>query len=234
MKITKDSQFGDYQVKHKKEDKYQLECVRCKNSKWFSRDKVLENPICKCQTTKKKSKEVAVVNDKPSAKSLTKLDNQELSSLFGEQNAKILDLLQTGDTDKATIHFQRQMLSTLIDMIPIAESKYRETGHERAAYAMNSLISQSRELIADIQASGNQQDLINNLLMKVIQPHISMLFQNSVDNYYYLKRMLESNIKPGMQQEVNSIIDNSAKEFAHYLENVYNSMRSAIQEQLKV
>lgn len=217
-KIVKNGRYGDFIALHKRKgkDEYQIECAACQNKRWEAGDKILTELTCDC-----------------SVKSITKLDNKELSSMFGEQNSKIMGLLQKGDTEKATVHFQRQMLATLVDMIPIAEAKYRETSHERAAYAMNSLISQCRELISDIEANNSSQQLANTLLIKIIKPFCSNILQNIIDTTHFLKKRVESNIKEGFQQETNTYVDDAVKSIGLYMEQSYNALRVQVKEELE-
>lgn len=125
--------------------------------------------------------------------------------------------------------FYLKTLIMLIDLIPIAEAKYREFSGERTAYALNALISQAREIIHDIKADSQQRNIILKNVQDVIFPIFVDIGQNLIDNSYSLKKRLEPLLKEEHVADANRIIDNHVKELAILLEEAFKSIREQIQ-----
>jgi hypothetical protein len=156
----------------------------------------------------------------------------EVDSVFKREVENIHHLLESKNTDTAVTRFQKSALATLIELIPIAESKYRKYGNERAAYAMNSLISQSRELITDIKAEQNSRDLALRITSEILRPAFVMIMQNMVDNMYHLKKNMEGYVPDKHTRDIHTLTDTSAREITHYLEQTYKSVSDRIMQEL--
>ena len=150
---------------------------------------------------------------------------------FREDSPDIQQLLEQ-DSDRASERFQRRALAMLIDLIPVAEAKYRERAGEHSAYALNSLISQARELISDIQAGKDSEELVNTLGLEILKPCFTAIAQSMIDNIYRLRRRVERNIKPSKVESVNEAVDDMAKEFAAYLENQYTQTYDLVRKKM--
>jgi len=118
----------------------------------------------------------------------------------------------------------------LVELIPYAEDEYRSNPKERNAYAMNSLISQARELVADIQAERDSKGLALRLSHEILSPAFVSMAQNVIDTIYYLKRTIDPNILPDEQRRVYKHMDEAARSIASYMEMTYNETRDRIIE----
>lgn len=195
---------------------------------------------------KKKSSAPLLLEDKRSktgierikkkrSKKILSLDQQnkklkKLGSTFGVKAKEVYDLIQKGDMDKAIVTFQRQMLATLMRLIPMAEKEYRKYKKEYTAYALNSLISQARELTSDIQASDDRARLANTLVMDVVKPAFQQSVQEMINTHYSLKMKLKSKVKnPDL---VEDAIDGCAKDIAQYMNEVFRTTAEQIKQSL--
>jgi uncharacterized protein YehS (DUF1456 family) len=172
---------------------------------------------------------------KKRSKKILSLDQQnkklkKLGSTFGVKAKEVYDLIQKGDMDKAIVTFQRQMLATLMRLIPMAEKEYRKYKKEYTAYALNSLISQARELTSDIQASDDRARLANTLVMDVLKPAFQQSVQEMINTHYALKMRIKSKVKnPDL---VEDAVDNCAKEIAQFMNEVFRTTAEQIKQSL--
>lgn len=250
-KIELKKVYGSYRVIKKLDTKtYGCKCVDCDKKVKLTKKEILSYLSCPCgeveietpprKKKKKKDKETGtevgfvVESNKDSEidayiDSLTgKLD--ELESVFGADAEAIQKLIESAEKDKGVAKFQVSMLKTLIGMIPIAESKYREAGAQSAAYALNAIISQVRELINDMQANEAQSDIANSICVKVIMPVFQAFAQSLIDTMLLLKSQVESSVKDGRHQRVNDAIDNAAREVARALEQRFVDVQQRMEK----
>ena len=171
---------------------------------------------------------------RPPSSGLTKKQRQQarrlknLRSLFKDDVTEIASLLEDQQTESAVNRFQRTMLKSLMDLIPIAEDKYRQEGSERAAYALNSLVSQARELIADMQAERDGRQLALQLSSEIIDPAFIGIAQVVIDSLHNLKRSLETYVPEHRHPQLNNLARESAGTIARYIE----SQRGHIKEKM--
>ncbi len=142
-----------------------------------------------------------------------------LHSVFKDDVIQISDLLNSLNTDDAISKFQRTMLQSLLDLIPVAEDRYRKEGTERSANAFNSMVSQSRELIADLQAERDTKQLALQLSREIIDPAFIGIAQIVIDNLHNLKRSMETYVPEKRHIQLNGIVRDTAKGIAQYIED---------------
>jgi hypothetical protein len=153
-------------------------------------------------------------------------------SLFATRNKKIQELLEDSNQDGAISLAKKLMLQTVIDIIPLAETVIRESETARGVYGFNALISQARELIADLEASRDQQDLVNKILVNIIQPLLITHTQQMIDIHYRLKKSLADSIKPGTRKRVSTEVDDAAKALALHMGEMFKLMDERIRKEM--
>lgn len=229
QKVTRDSiWFQGRMVAKKKlgEDLFGMLCVCGKKYRMNTEQVTTGKFPCKCRSTAIVAIQpgtVATAKDKILTSRLSKLD-----SVFKDEVVAIQRLLQQNQSDNATACFQKSMLALLIELIPFAEDEYRKMPKERNAYAMNSLISQARELISDLKAERDSKGLALRLSHEILNPAFISMVQNIIDANYYLKRNIDIHILPNAKQKVYASIDDTSKTIAAYMEDTYNDVRDRI------
>lgn len=193
---------------------------------------------------KKMGKSITIIDEKQLAKKIRKSNRKKAKklakrlkrykSIFKGKVSDIQRFIETNDSDNAIDQAQRQLLLMLIELIPIAEDKYREFGNERAAYALNSLVSQIRELISDIRSEEDSSQLVQKILNNILHPTFLLLGQNLVDNMYHLRKQIEIYVKPEDMKIVNTRVNESAKNMASYLEEQYKHLMEKIPETMEL
>lgn len=150
---------------------------------------------------------------------------------FGKQTDKILGMIEQDDADGAVILIQKALLSSVISVLDQAENNVIASGGAKGIYAFNTLISQVRELIGDIQASQDTAliaksiaDLYNNLLRGVAQ--------SVIDQHHMLKRDLEPYLDKKDRKSVLSKVDETTRGIAQYLSHVSSEGREKVYERL--
>ena len=151
-------------------------------------------------------------------KKLTQI--KKLQSTFKVDSGNIQELISTGRADTAIVAFQKSMLRTVIDLIPQAEDKYRTSGNETSAYAMNSIISQARELINDIQSDDNRKQIGLNLCNQIIQPNFIKVVQNLVNAMHFMQQEVEALVPNNKRKELASIINKNTRSVVSHLQEV--------------
>lgn len=222
MKIQPKTQYGDFLTIKKFEDerKFGCECVHCGRRKKYTKNQLLAEPVCSCQAK--------TVNEVLEAR-LTEEDlyGTEDYSMFREQVDRISEQLEN-QPDNAVKQFQLSNLKMLIDLIPMAEREFRNNPKQSNMYTLNGLITQCRELIADLLQEDNTQELVNNIVQNILQPRIGAIANSIIQFNYDVKRDTERNLKPERVEKTFDNIDQLTKEFGRELTGILNKIQEEI------
>lgn len=153
------------------------------------------------------------------AKKLKRLEQtqdlmKKASTTFGVPSKQLYSMIQDGQVDQAIITFQRQMLATILRLIPIAEAQYRKEKKEHTAYALNSLVSQARELAADIASSADRAGVAETILAEFWMPTFTSFVQSLVTEAQTLKSSLRSKVRPESAHAADLAVDDLVKQMA--------------------
>lgn len=124
-----------------------------------------------------------VIPDPDDPKKLSKTRKKNVKSIFGDSSEKILQLLETNDTDSAISLIYKKALSSVVDVLPYAEHNIRKSKGVRGVYQLNALISSMRELLTDMQSAQDRGLLGQSLMDSVIRPAFSDMAQDIVVEY---------------------------------------------------
>lgn len=155
-----------------------------------------------------------------------------MNSLFGQYTDDIQKLIEIGDNDIMSLRFQKNMLVTLIDVLPIAEEQYRKNPGQSNSYAFSGLIAQCRELINDIQAASDRSLLSNRIGRDILIPAFTRIAQNVIDTMHYTKRELESIVPDDKVVRLHTSLDNSAKSIAKFINDMYGDIQTKTNEMI--
>ena len=95
---------------------------------------------------------------------------RRLNSMFGQRADSIIDLLETSDTDGAASLTTRTLVQTLVDILPVAERAVRRSKGQRGVMGLNQIISQIRELLHDLQAYKDRDQVGQTIVDRFIRP----------------------------------------------------------------
>jgi hypothetical protein len=199
-------------------------------------------PLSKKEKQKYKLEKQALVLRREAAKviKIEKKNKKELpeqavkksKSMFARKRQLIHNKVDAGDIDQAITLIQKQMLKMLVDVMPIAERGYRKYGNERAAYALNAMVSGAREVISDIQATKDQMQLIDKIVVGVLQPAFTSIAQQVVASTQHSYKELEDYIDLRKKDLVKSVLSSSAKELGRYLNDQLNFVRTRLEKEI--
>lgn len=142
---------------------------------------------------KKKRTELAIV--KPAK--MSKLQGKALKTMFGQNSEKILQLLETDETDSAVALIYKKLLQSIVDIIPMAELAIIESKGTRGIYQFNQILSSARELMCDIQSAQDRGLLGVSLMEQTVKPTFGDIAQDIVQEY----SMIGADVKAGMTEK---------------------------------
>lgn len=98
---------------------------------------------------------------------------------------------------------------------------YANNMSSRDIYALNILVSQQRELIADIRSVTDMSEHASRLAQGMLQPMIQAIAQNMLDSFYIVRRMFVEHCAEEDTQRVLKKLDNLIGEQGKYLQEQY-------------
>lgn len=198
--------------------------VRYKSSKKKKRKSSSDSSSDEVKVKKKK---------KPSTSLKSKVkDINDIASKFGVSTDEISRMIDNGDHEKAVGYFQKKMLAAIVQLIPLAEAKYKKYRNQSDAYALNALVSQARELAQDLQATGDRQKLALTIVQEVLMPGFRAIVQEIVDEHYNLKRDMEDYVEPKKVRKFKERVDVSGQRVARHAQKIYISISERINDML--
>jgi hypothetical protein len=165
------------------------------------------------------TRELTLVDKKRSVRTVEKYEKlgeqvKKTAAVFGLRKADIMEAVEAGDIDFAVLQMQRQAYSTIVNMIPLAEQAYLKDKREHQIYALNALISQARELAADLMASSDRSQLAEKLIHEMLEPTFKSILQTMMQEQLKLKHLIDDKIKPEYRAVVARDCDQVIKEVA--------------------
>lgn len=173
----------------------------------------------------------------PTEKELQKLEKskQSLAKLKGTfknyvPESKMLIARQEVASSGALV--QRGMLMQLIDLIPVAEDAYRAYPSQSNAYALNTLISSAREILAEIEAQNDGTQMSVSLVQEILMPSFQEIAQQIVLAIYALREQMLQVVEQKDRAVVNKRIDEIGGEVRQFLGDKFADMREKIVDRI--
>lgn len=160
-------------------------------------------------------------------------DIQDTSSYLKEKSRKIRKLVKRGENDAAAELIMKSLTSVLIDLLPIAEARYRADPRQGNAYAFNNLVSTARELVTDLQANTDKSVVVNNIIFNILQPSSTTIVTFLIDTNFSFKKELAGYIKPEHAKDANDVIDKMSKSYVSFLKAVLVDIQDRISQALQ-
>ncbi len=201
-KVVEEDDFDDEPIKKKKKKVVdeEDEPVKKKKKKVVAEDD--DEPVKKKKKKrtpeeKARQRSAIMLMAQEGPKKISKLKTKGMRSIFGDNAEKILQLLETNETDSAVASIYKATLSSLVDLLPYAEHAIRKSKGARGVYQINSLISSMRELMVDIQSAQDRGMMGQALMDQVMRPTFSDMAQDVVQEY----GMIAADAKNGMTEK---------------------------------
>ncbi len=181
-----------------------------------------------------KSRELVVASG---AMELTKkqkrLLQKQAESYFGANNSKIMEMLEMGDADGGITILKKTLLLTIIRVLPMAEDILNETGTAKGTYQFVTLISQMRELMADIQADRDKQFLAQSVSEQIIRPAFMNIAQEMLTQHHNFRKKGDLFIIPAKSNYFSEQLMELGKGLAGFMQEEYKDLSSKMVEALK-
>lgn len=103
------------------------------------------------------------------------------------------------------------------------EKQAMKSGQARDVYALNNMISQQREIIADIRTLADLSGQMNMIRENVLQPVISNIAQNLIDSYYHIRRLMVETCEPKQTEFALKQLQTIVQEQSKYLQMQYQT-----------
>lgn len=107
-------------------------------------------------------------------------------------------------------------------LIRAAEERAFTSGQAKDIYALNVLINQQREIIADIRTLTDMSGQMIMIRDMVLQPLSSALAQNLLDSYYQLRRLTSETSLPKETQFALGKLEEVTREMSKFIQIKYN------------
>lgn len=150
------------------------------------------------------------------------------SSSFGKSVPAIRQYLKGRDYGNAAITAKGALLATLVELIPVAESAVRENKAQRGIYQFNSLASQMRELLIDLDGERDLEGLITSIINESLDPQLRTFAQMLVQWNSGVKRSIRGELDQADYKNVASIIDEQTQALATYVSQMSLLIRQDI------
>ncbi len=113
------------------------------------------------------------------------------------------------------------MFHRISRLIRKTEKRALKSGQSRDIYALNVLLSQQREIIADIRTLSDLSQQVDQIKAQLLQPLVRDLGSNYVDTYYQLRTLVTNIAKPKDSDFALKQLDVLMEEMGKYLQIRY-------------
>jgi hypothetical protein len=198
------------------------------------KSKLLEaEPVSEKKAKKKKKKPgtelVVATEDTPKKKKKKSLEGakRKQAKLQAAITAELAEI--TSLPPAATSQEQQQleeylhMFRKLAKLIRKAEKQCMKSGQSRDYYALCTLMSQQREVIADIRSVSDMSGQVAQLENNVLQPMIRSVGQNMLDSFYQIKALIVNTSKPEETQFALNKLNDITTEQGKFLQMQYQN-----------
>jgi hypothetical protein len=221
--------------KKRKERKKKRELETMEQAERNDRDYEAEKKGLKRKETKlSKSRDlvVSVGAGNLSTKERKALERQA-ESYFGANSVKIMDMLENGDADSGITVLKKTLLMTIIRVLPMAEDILTNSGTAKGTYQFVTLISQMRELMADIQADKDKQFLAQSIAEQIIRPAFMNMAQEMMMQHHTFRKKGDLFVVPSKNSYFSEQLLELGKNLAAMMQTEYKEVSTKIQEALK-
>lgn len=154
------------------------------------------------------------------AKSKLAKRKASLNEALGELDLEKLGSVNPGEREYLDEYVW--MFNKIGRLIRATEQRALTSGQSRDIYALSTLISQQREIIADIRTLSDLSGHMQMIREAVLQPMSSELGQNTLDMYFQLRTLIRETSDKKQTQFALSKLDEVVKEHSKFIQLKYN------------
>ena len=147
----------------------------------------------------------------------------EKSDRFAKEFRRLRKQVGAGNehfnAESTSAELLRALLAMVTDLIPVAERSFRSSGKENAAYALNALVNQARELDADLRLRKDFEGQALFIKDNILTPVFKAFVQQMLNEHQMLKSSIDSyvtNSKDRKKLKVN--VDDSTRALGTFIQ----------------
>jgi hypothetical protein len=195
---------------------------------------VTKNNIADFSKYVEKTKVIPVINagEKPlSAKDLAKQEKIEKELVRIQKRYKRLaNSLKEVDTDvQANIKVLKYCFTMSHRLLPVAEEIFVRYKNERAVYAINGLVSQIRELAADLRMLSSNDKTVEYILNAVFLPSLQMVMQHITSDFAELREAITESLPPKKSKDVKLKMSKMIKGYGQLLNDAKKDVTEKVE-----
>lgn len=169
---------------------------------------------------------VAVVEE-PKKKKKGSLDGakkkkEKLQAAISTDLALIENMPMASSQEKEQLDEYLHMFRKLAKLIRKAEKQCMKSGQSRDYYALCTLMSQQREVIADIRSVSDMSGQVAQLDTNMLQPMARSIGQNMLDGFYQIRKLIIETSRPEETQFALAKLNEITNEQGKYLQSQYS------------
>jgi hypothetical protein len=168
---------------------------------------------------------------------LTEKDKRRIAkqteSFFGGKSSKIMEMLEMGDSDGGITILKKTLLMTIIRVLPMSEQILSASGTEKGTYQFVTLVSQMRELMADIQADKDKQYIAQSITEQILRPAFMNLAQEMINQHHDFRKRSDMFVVPEKSSRFSQELMELGKSLASSMQVEYRDVSAKINEALK-
>lgn len=227
--IAKGESYGDFTPIGRKKTatgtfRFQCRCVNCGAIRDFAESTLRAKPSCHACKEKRDGKRM-------DAGELPENIAAELAT-FKADAPGLLDILDDLDDVPGTA-LAKESIKMLITLIPEAEVAYRSKPTQGQAYALNSIVSNIRELQRDLEEKAAHADLAGEIMTKVMQPKFHEIARILADAHYSMTKLVSPYVEKKRRKRVQRGMEDAIKDVGSKLEAIYSDIEKGLQGRIR-
>lgn len=156
----------------------------------------------------------------------------QLESQFSKHRTALREA-QSDPGEKSMMIVYQALLDMVLNLIPLAEEKYREQKAERAAYALNVYINQVREIQNDMRGLHDFSQT-GFRIIEIVAHTFTLIMQNLVSEKGMVSQELMLKLDPVARQQVEAVLMNMVQNQGRFINESLKSLRDQIMNQFVV
>lgn len=157
---------------------------------------------------------------------IDKANESKLKSKFAQHRLALKEA-QNEPGEKSMMIVYQALLDMVLDLIPLAEEKYRENKAERAAYALNVYLNNVREIQNDMR-SLHDFSQIGFRIIEIVAHRFTLIAQNLVSEKNLISQDIMIKLSHSDRHMVETAINMMVQNQGRYLHETLKSLRDSI------
>ena len=222
--IRKDRTYGDFSPIGRKADgsggfRYRCRCGGCGAVRDFAESTLRRKPSCaRCRKA----------GERTSVESGELPENvAEQLATFRADSPELLSMLEALD-DSPGAAFGASAIRMLMGLIPEAEAAYRMRPSQSLAYALNSFISNIRELQQDLEEKAERADMAGDIMTRLMQPKFHEIARILADSHYTTESLVLPYIDKRRRKRLRRELRGVTRDVGSKLESVYSEIEKGL------